>query len=99
MEKLKDLFINHYVIPQEWLWAIFGVVVLLLLFFDLFLFNRKNEVPNFWHTLVLCIIYILAACIFGVFIIYEEGLDKGMDFFTGFWLRKAFRWTIFLSCL
>ena len=26
MEKLKDLFINHYVIPQEWLWAIFGVV-------------------------------------------------------------------------
>ncbi len=89
MEKLKDLFTNHYVIPQEWLWAIFGVVVLLLLFFDLFLFNRKNEVPNFWHTLVLCIIYILAACIFGVFIIYEEGLDKGMDFFTGFLVEKS----------
>ena len=89
MEKLKQLFTDHYVIPEEWLWVIFGVVVLLLLFFDLFLFNRKNEVPNFWHTLNLCIIYILAACVFGVFIIYEEGVDKGMDFFTGFLVEKS----------
>ena len=89
MEKLKDFFTNHYVIPQEWLWGIFGVVVLVLLFFDLFWFNRKNEVPNFTHTLALCIIYILAACVFGVFIIYEEGLDKGMDFFTGFLVEKS----------
>ncbi len=89
MEKLKQLFTDHYVIPEEWLWVIFGVVVLLLLFFDLFLFNRKNEVPNFWHTLNLCIVYILAACVFGVFIIYEEGVDKGMDFFTGFLVEKS----------
>ena len=34
MEKLKQLFTDHYVIPEEWLWVIFGVVVLLLLFFD-----------------------------------------------------------------
>ena len=73
MEKLKQLFTDHYVIPEEWLWVIFGVVVLLLLFFDLFLFNRKNEVPNFWHTLNLCIIYILAACVFGVC-----GLENGV---------------------
>ena len=33
MEKLKQLFTDHYVIPEEWLWVIFGVVVLLLLFF------------------------------------------------------------------
>lgn len=52
-------------------------------------FNRKNEVPNFMHTLVVCIVYILAACVFGVFVMYEEGFDKGMLFFTGFLVEKS----------
>lgn len=89
MEKLEYLFTHHAVLSQEAMWAIFGVVVLALLFFDLFIFNRKNEVPNFMHTLVLCILYIAAACLFGVFVIYEEGVDKGMDFFTGFLVEKS----------
>ena len=89
MEKLKELFTNHYVIPEEWLWVIFGVVVLILLAWDLLFFNRKNEVPNFMHTLTLCVIYILAACVFGVFVMYEEGFDKGMLFFTGFLVEKS----------
>ena len=88
-EKIEYLFTHHAVLSQEAMWGIFGVVVLALLFFDLFIFNRKNEVPNFTHTLILCILYILAACIFGVFVIYEEGLDKGMDFFTGFLVEKS----------
>ena len=31
----------------------------------------------------------MAACVFGEFIIYEEGVDKGMDFFTGFLVEKS----------
>ena len=89
MEKLGYLFTHHAVLSQEAMWAIFGIVVLALLFFDLFVFNRKNEVPNFIHTLVLCVLYIAAACLFGVFVIYEEGADKGMDFFTGFLVEKS----------
>ncbi len=89
MEKLEYLFTHHAVLSQEAMWGIFGVVVLALLFFDLFIFNRKNEVPNFTHTLVLCILYIAAACVFGVFVMYEEGVDKGMDFFTGFLVEKS----------
>ncbi len=88
-EKIEYLFTHHAVLSQEAMWGIFGVVVLALLFFDLFLFNRKNEVPNFTHTLVLCILYIAAACVFGVFVIYEEGAAKGMDFFTGFLVEKS----------
>ena len=89
MEKLEYIFTHHAVLSQEAMWAIFGIVVLALLFFDLFIFNRKNEVPNFIHTLVLCVLYIAAACLFGVFVIYEEGVDKGMDFFTGFLVEKS----------
>lgn len=89
MEKLQYLFGHHAVLSQDAMWGVFGVVVIALLFFDLFVFNRKNEVPNFMHTLVLCILYILAACLFGVFVIYEEGMDKGMDYFTGFLVEKS----------
>ncbi len=70
-------------------WSIFGVVIIALLFFDLFIFNRKNEVPNFLHTVVLCILYIAAACVFGLFVTYEEGSDQGLDFFTGFLVEKS----------
>lgn len=79
----------HTVLSPMAMWSIFGIVIFALLFFDLFMFNRKNEVPNFWHTLILCILYIAAACIFGLFIIYEEGREKGVDFFTGFLVEKS----------
>ena len=86
---LENFFTNHAVISQEAMWGIFGVVVLALLFFDLFIFNRKNEVPNFTHTLVLCVLYIVAACLFGLFVMYEKGIDFGMDYFTGFLVEKS----------
>ena len=89
MEKLQYLFTHHAVLPESWLWVIFGIAVIVLLMWDLLFFNRKNEVPNFMHTLVLCIIYILAALLFGVFVMYEEGVDKGMLFFTGFLVEKS----------
>ncbi len=89
MENLEGFLTNHPVLSQEAMWGIFGVVVVALLFFDLFIFNRKNEVPNFTHTLVLCVLYIAAACVFGVFVIYEKGMDLGMDYFTGFLVEKS----------
>ena len=99
MEKLKDLFTNHYILPESVLWAIFGVAVIVLLLWDLLFFNRKNEVPNFMHTLILCIVYILAACVFGVFVMYEEGFDKGLLFFTGFLVEKSLSLdNIFIRC-
>lgn len=80
---------EHLILSQQAMWAVFAVVVLALLFFDLFVFNRKNEVPNFMHTLVLCVLYIAAACIFGLFVIYEKGPELGMDYFTGFLVEKS----------
>ena len=89
MDKISDFFTNHAVLPESWMWVIFGIAVVVLLLWDLLFFNRKNEVPNFFHTLIVCVVYILAACVFGVFVIYEEGLDKGMLFFTGFLVEKS----------
>lgn len=89
MERLSDFWVNHATLPASWMWGIFGVVVIALLMWDLLFFNRKNEEPNLFHTLVVCIIYILAGCLFGVFVMYEHGLEKGLLFFTGFLVEKS----------
>ncbi len=89
METLTDFFTNHAVLSQNWMWTIFGISVIVLLFLDLCVFNRKNEEPHFWHTLWICVFYIVIALIFGVFVIYEEGMEKGMLYFTGYLLEKS----------
>ncbi len=89
MENLDTLLTEHTVLPSSVMWAIFGAVVVVLLVLDLFLFNRKNEEPRFFHTLWMCIFYIVIALIFGVFVIYEEGADQGMLYFTGYLLEKS----------
>ena len=89
MEILKSLFTEHAILSQNLMWGIFGVSVIVLLALDLFVFNRKNEEPHFWHTLWICIFYIVIALIFGVFVIYEKGPNLGMDYFTGYLLEKS----------
>lgn len=86
MEKLAEL-IPH--VSTNTMWAIFGIAVIVLLAWDLFFLNRKNEVPVFSHTLWLCIIYIAAGLLFGVFVMIEQGSEKGMLFFTGFLVEKS----------
>lgn len=86
---LSLLLGTHAVLSQNVMWVIFGVAVVVLLALDLFLFNRKNEEPHFWHTFWMCIFYIVIAIIFGFFVMYEEGTDKGMLYFTGYLLEKS----------
>ena len=84
-------FLNetHAVLSQNMMWVTFGIAVVVLLALDLFLFNRKNEEPHFWHTFWMCVFYIVIAIIFGFFVMYEEGADKGMLYFTGYLLEKS----------
>lgn len=89
LEKLQYLFTHHAVVSQEMMWVFFGIAVVILLFLDLCVFNRKNEVPSFMHTLWVCIAYIGAGLLFGVFVWYEEGKIKAMEYFTGFLVEKS----------
>lgn len=89
MKNLDAFFGQHAVLSSQLMWVIFGVVVIVLLVLDLFVFNRKNEEPRFWHTFWMCVFYIIIAIIFGLFVIYEEGSEKGMLYFTGYLLEKS----------
>ncbi len=89
MENFVEAFANHPTMSPFWLWTIFGIVVVLLLAADLFWFNRKNEEPHFWHTFWICVAYVAIALLFGVFVMYEDGPEKGMDYFTGYLVEKS----------
>ena len=89
MEVLDGLLNTHEALSPFWLWTCFGVTVVLLLAADLFWFNRKNEEPHFWHTLWICVAYIVIALLFGVFVWLEDGSNQGMDYFTGYLLEKS----------
>lgn len=89
MEILSSLLNTEGHLSDFWLWSCFGIAVILLLAADLFWFNRKNEEPHFWHTLWICVAYIVAALAFGVFVWIEDGAEKGMDYYTGYLLEKS----------
>lgn len=87
--QLQYSFTHHAVLSQNLMWSCFAVAVVVLLFLDLFVFNRKNEVPSFAHTFWVCVAYIGAGLLFGVFVWYEEGTTKAMEYFTGFLVEKS----------
>ncbi len=66
------------------MWGIFGAIVVTILFLDLFVFHRHADKPSMRSTLTLCLSYMSIALLFGLFIMYERGLDTGMDYYTGY---------------
>ena len=88
MERLQELFTHHMILPTYLMWIIFGVVITVLLFLDLFVFHKKDEEPTIGETFRLSAFYIIIALIFGVFIIYEHGMADGMLYYTGYLVEK-----------
>ena len=89
LEKLQYMFTHHAVLSEELMWVFFGIAVVVLLALDLFCFNRKNEIPSFAHTLWVCVAYIGAGLLFGIFVWYEKGGNAAMDYYTGFLIEKS----------
>ena len=89
MENLFNILSHHATLSSSWMWGIFSILVIVILYLDLFVFHRHSEEPNLKSTIYQCIFYIALAVIFGLFVIYEEGADKGMLFYTGFMVEKS----------
>ena len=98
--KMENLFTApHFVLSAPWMWTSFGVIVLVLLYLDLFVFHRHAEEPKLSGTLAACIFYIAIALLFGIFVIYERGMETGMLYYTGFLVEKSLSLdNIFIIC-
>ncbi len=70
-------------------WLIFGGVVFTALFLDLFVFHRNPHKISLKEALLLSAFWIALGLAFGVFVYFDRGYDRAVEYFTGYLLEKA----------
>jgi tellurite resistance protein TerC len=71
------------------LWILFNVFILLMLALDLFVIQRKTHVIKIKEAIIWSVIWVILALLFNVFIYYEFGEQKALEYFTGYLLERS----------
>lgn len=72
-----------------WVWATFFAVVLVALFVDIGIVNRKSHAPSRKETLVWSVVWVSLALAFGGFIYSQFGGLKSKEFLTGYLIEMS----------
>lgn len=70
-------------------WSIFFVLVPILLYTDLKLFNKEDHVIGFRESLYLSLWYLIAGLAFGLIILWNEGSENAMLYYTTYIIEKS----------
>lgn len=70
--------------PQTLLWSGFGLIVVLALGLDLFVFHRRSRTASFRESLTWVCVWATLALLFNVGVWLHQGQDKAFEFFTGY---------------
>jgi tellurite resistance protein TerC len=71
------------------MWAIFVFIVLFLLAFDLGILHKNNREIGIKESLYTSLGYIVIAVLFGAWIWFDQGAQKGAEYLTGFAIEKS----------
>lgn len=71
------------------LWIIFGIAITAMLYYDLFIQNKKAHAVSIKEALVWAAVWIGAALLFCVGIYFMLGNIKAMEFLTGYVIEKS----------
>ena len=71
------------------LWIGFNLFILLMLALDLGIFQRKPHKIKVKEALIWSTIWIILALIFNVFIYFEMGEQKALEYFTGYLIERS----------
>jgi tellurite resistance protein TerC len=85
MEMLNALWLG----TPAWSWLLFLAIVVVLLAFDLGVLNKKDHVIGVKESLKLSALYLSAGLLFGLWVWFELGSEKGLHFYTGFLIEKS----------
>lgn len=72
-----------------WVWVLFFSIVLVALFVDIGIVNRKSHVPTRRETFVWSAVWVSLALGFNVFILWQFGLTQAKLFFTGYLIELS----------
>jgi tellurite resistance protein TerC len=81
---MSDLTMREFL-----MFAGFTLVVGIMLYIDLFLVNRKARVITIKSALIWSAIWIGTALLFNVWVYYELGTQKALEYFTAYVLEKS----------
>lgn len=70
-------------------WAVFGIIVVILLALDLFVLNRGSHHISTKRALMETAMWIAVALAFGVFIFVEYGSGMATEYYTAYVIEKA----------
>jgi tellurite resistance protein TerC len=76
---------NHSV----WAWVGFNVFILVMLFIDLGLFNRKAHAITYKEATIWSVVWMTLALIFGGLVFWHLGSQKGLEYLTGYLIEKS----------
>jgi tellurite resistance protein TerC len=72
-----------------WVWVLFFAVILIALFVDIGIVNRKSHAPTRTETIVWSIIWVSLAIAFNAFLLWQFGLAHAKLFFTGYLIELS----------
>lgn len=72
-----------------WVWIFFFAIVLVALFVDIGIVNRRSHVPSKKETLIWSLVWVSLALAFNGFIYYQFGLPHAKLFFTGYLIELS----------
>jgi len=70
-------------------WIVFWGIVAVLFFIDLYLSERRTEKISLKSSLIWSTIWTIAALIFNVFIYYDLGKERAVEFLTGYIIERT----------
>lgn len=70
-------------------WSVFWAIVAVLFFIDLYLSERRSEKVSLKSSLIWSTIWTIAAGIFNVFIYYNLGKERAVEFLTGYIIERT----------
>jgi tellurite resistance protein TerC len=76
-------------IASPLMWAALLGLIGLMLALDLGVFHRRSHVATFRESLTWSVIWVAISAIFGGWLTWQFGLQKGTEFATGYLLEKA----------
>lgn len=71
------------------LWIGFNAVVLVLLVFDLTVLHREKRAISLKESFLTTLGWVALAVGFGLWIMHQEGMGKGLEFFTGYLIEYS----------
>ncbi|CAG0995976.1 TerC family protein [Geobacter sp.] len=74
---------------QTMMWLGFGAIILVMFVIDLGLFSRKSHEIKFREALAWTLVWVSLALAFNVWIYFEMGSTKALEFFTGYLIEQS----------